>query len=192
MFRSTATSSGKVGSFNKRSCQTAKRAAWDKRSSSISMALCFCPIRGPPPGKWWAFLPWSHAPNESPPNPESHFYASFLWSFWTTMSFISMGPGVGGRSVLPNRRLLHDFMICFKSFQANWRRAMWGRIFSMHSGVRLKIMNEVVNKRIICSDSDILVPNCFKNVLLSVSIRSHVVVSRNFLFPEFAQSLFMG
>ena len=110
------------------------------------------------------------------------------------MSFSSRGPGVGGRGVLvvPPPRRLHDFMICFKSFQANWRRATWGRIRSIHSGVRLKIMNRVVNKRIICSDNDILDPTCSKNALLSVSIRSHVVVSRNFSFFSARATPFYG
>ena len=105
------------------------------------------------------------------------------------MSFSSMGPGGGGRG-LP--RPLHDFMICFKSFQANWSRATWGRIRSIHSGVRLKIMNRVVSKRIICSDSDILDPKCSKNALLSASIRSHVVVSRNFSFSSARATPFYG
>ena len=101
-----------------------------------------------------------------------------------------MGPGVGGRGVFPRR--LHDLMICFKSFQANWRRVMWGRIFSIHLGVRLKIMNRFVNKRIICSDNDILDPTCSKNALLSVSIRSHVVVSPNFSFSSTRATPFYG
>ena len=53
-------------------------------------------------------------------------------------------------------------------------------------------MNKVVNKRIICSDSDILDPNCSKNALLSVSIRSHVVVSQNFSFSSVRGGPFYG
>ena len=101
------------------------------------------------------------------------------------MSLSSMGPGVGGRG-LP--RPLHDFMICFKSFQANWRRATWGRFRAIHSGVRLKIMNRVVNKRIICSQRH----TRSKNALLSASIRSHVVVSRNFSFSSARATPFYG
>ena len=46
--------------------------------------------------------------------------------------------------------------------------------------------------RIICSDNDILDPMCSKNALLSVSIRSHVVVSPNFSFSSTRAMPFYG
>ena len=99
------------------------------------------------------------------------------------MSFSSMGEGGGGALMLFAPPPLHDFKICFQSFQAKRRRTLCGRIRSTHSGVRLKIMNRVVKKRTICADRDIIHPNCSKNALLPVSTRSHVIL-RNFSFSS--------